>query len=737
MKITTTKLVSILLLFATAFTNRLISQIVNGCAFLKGDFVEIGIAPNGAFGTPGDAPIGYHPRPGVNMLYNPNDNMMMARQRAIGFVADFNKDGWDNGTPNYMGDYFMPGTVQEGFAIDINGVPSKAYSHNYTINGTTGYFGPLTGTLANYNFNATEQKVEWNGQFNNVSVKQIVTLKKSKSYFTCKVVFKNNGTDTARKIYYMRTVDPDNEVITTGTYATNNTIVNQLPNATNKTLVTAVGQQYQAYLGLGTKACEAKCFYLKSGLFPNGNLESIYDQTLPNFYNYIGSGYDDVAIGLVFKVGNLAPGDSTTISYAYILNETDLDDAFIDIDEGFLYNGQIYPAGSIIEQPEGSVLPVSIINGSNYDWTWSPTTNLNTSAGTIVNATVANAPITYIVTGFSNAVGTSTSCNIKTLTITIAPTPGAPLPTVVTPVNYCNNSITVPLVATPSPNGILQWYSTPTGGNPSSTPITPTSTIVGTQLYYVSQIVDAIESNRVPIKVITNPLPTPNLGPNKSICIGANLVLNPGTYSSYKWQDGTTAPTYTINTPNTYWVQVQNAFGCKATDSFTLINLIPAPTNFLPLDTTFCKGNIFTITPKQVFIAYAWSNSSTSPTITVSQFGKYYLTATNSTSCKGVDSIELFKAPCIPFNIPNAFTPNTDGVNDTYKPLITEVVSNYSFNIYNRWGKIIYTTTQPNSGWNGLYKGIAQPMGTYIYHIQFTDSDGIKQKYKGTVLILR
>lgn len=355
------------------FTVSVNAQISNGCVFLQGNFIEVGIAPNGAFGTPADAPSGYHarPLPLLVQLYNPVDGSFGNRTKAVGFVADYGKDGWTVGTPAYFGDYFMPGTVQEGFTIEIDGVRSDAWSNNYQTNLSTGFTGPLTGNNISLTTSTTDKKAIWQGMMNQLFVRQTITLKQSKSYFTANILFKNTGTDTLRKIYYMRTVDPDNEVAITNSYETKNKITYQLPNASNKTLVTATGRQYiQSYLGLGTKDCQARCFFLSFGLFPRASLSSIYNGA--SGYIYRDSSYADSGIGLVFKIGDLAPGDSTTFSYAYILDENDLDEAFSETAPGLMYNGNFYPSGSVIIKPTGTVIPIDIVNGDYYNWTWSP-----------------------------------------------------------------------------------------------------------------------------------------------------------------------------------------------------------------------------------------------------------------------------------------------------------------------------------------------------------------------------
>lgn len=860
--------------------------------FLQGDYVELGIAPNGAFGTPANAPAGYHsrPHPILSSLYNPVTGSYQARNMALGFVADPVKDGWDNGNPAYYGDYFMPGTVQEGYSIQVNGIKSNAWSNNYSNALASGFTGPLTGSNTSYTATATEQIATWEGRMNTLDVRQTITLKKNKLYFTANILFKNTGTDTLRKVYYMRTLDPDNEVSITGNYYTHNKIAAQLPNMYNKTLVTANGMVYPdiSYLGLGTKDCQARCFYHVNSLFAEGDLESIYNGDPA--YLYSDSAITDVAIGIVFKIGNIAPGDSASFSYAYILKASDLDEAFSSTEPGLLYNGNYYPSGSVIVQPTGTVLPVSVINGDYYTWNWSPGTNLNTTTGPNVNATVSNGPILYTVTGVGTG-AVASRCANRSLNITISPYPVVPPPSLFSSqIYYCINQTAVPLSA--SGPGLIRWYTTPTGGTGVLTAPTPSTAIPGVYTWYVSQEIDGVESIRIPVvvtvkdppvillspatpyvckddsvqlivsgtpasytwspastlsasegdtvmasplstqtytvtatdssncknsipvtvevkplpavnvspsgagickgdsllltasgaglsftwdasptilsntgaSVLVNPVqttiyavtgtdafgctskvvdtvkvlppPVPDLGPDKGICNGGTMVLSPGNFATYLWQDGSSQPTFTLNAIGEYWVQVTDAAGCKASDTISVQAELNPPGNFLSGPMSFCRGNELVIKVPG-FNEYLWSDGTTTAKITITKFGAYSLEVTDSYGCKGRDTIQVYDAKCIPFAVPSGFTPNRDGKNEFFRPIITQLVKGYRMGLWNRWGQQVYYTTDYRAGWDGTIQGIKQPAGVYIYQIDFIDADGVPVALKGTFTLIR
>lgn len=89
--------------------------------------------------------------------------------------------------------------------------------------------------------------------------------------------------------------------------------------------------------------------------------------------------------------------------------------------------------------------------------------------------------------------------------------------------------------------------------------------------------------------------------------------------------------------------------------------------------------------------------------------------------------------------IPNAFTPNSDGNNDFFMPFVTYVGwSNYQMRIFNRFGAVMFETTNPRTGWDGRnLKGEAVPPGNYVYLIKVTSSDGKTSEYQGPVTLLK
>lgn len=88
-------------------------------------------------------------------------------------------------------------------------------------------------------------------------------------------------------------------------------------------------------------------------------------------------------------------------------------------------------------------------------------------------------------------------------------------------------------------------------------------------------------------------------------------------------------------------------------------------------------------------------------------------------------------------SFPSAFTPNGDGLNDTYRPVLSGEVTQYLLRIYNRKNQLVFQTTHPEEAWDGNYRGTTQPHGAYLCVIQYTLAGGERKTEKGEFLLLR
>lgn len=101
------------------------------------------------------------------------------------------------------------------------------------------------------------------------------------------------------------------------------------------------------------------------------------------------------------------------------------------------------------------------------------------------------------------------------------------------------------------------------------------------------------------------------------------------------------------------------------------------------------------------------------------------------------DIIISLEGSCDTLYFPSAFTPNNDGRNDYFRGSGNRSVKDYSLTVYNRWGEVVFTTTNVLSGWNGKVKDAEQDAGIYIWVATYSNKAGLLKKRKGTVMLIR
>lgn len=126
--------------------------------------------------------------------------------------------------------------------------------------------------------------------------------------------------------------------------------------------------------------------------------------------------------------------------------------------------------------------------------------------------------------------------------------------------------------------------------------------------------------------------------------------------------------------------------------------------------------------------------------------GRIRVTALNESGCPGNTSeiwVQVKKDQLQPINtdhyvfLPDVFTPNEDGVNDIFVPVVSEGIQSYQLQVFNRWGGTFYSSVQSDSGWDGTDGANPVPEGIYVYHMiaKFSDTEVIEKK--GTITLYR
>ncbi|MEK7255049.1 MAG: gliding motility-associated C-terminal domain-containing protein, partial [Bacteroidota bacterium] len=275
-----------------------------------------------------------------------------------------------------------------------------------------------------------------------------------------------------------------------------------------------------------------------------------------------------------------------------------------------------------------------------------------------------------------------------------------------------------------------------------------------------------------------------DLGADTILCEGETLVLKTGIPGATNlWQDGSTAPQFSTQTPGEFWVSVSKD-GCEYLDTiqvdFTTVEVE------LGNDTLLCGGTSLYLNVQLPNATYLWQDGTQTSTFEISEPGDFWVKVAQG-GCQKSDSISIeyqfspdtilpdFTTICekeilrldasqpdaiyrwhdgstepvftakspgkytveITLNgcvfkdevnlfpcenclfVPNAFSPNGDGFNDEFQAFPGCPIFNFQMQIFDRWGSLVFSSEDPAAGWGGTKKGKKASLGVYVYWISF------------------
>ncbi len=240
-------------------------------------------------------------------------------------------------------------------------------------------------------------------------------------------------------------------------------------------------------------------------------------------------------------------------------------------------------------------------------------------------------------------------------------------------------------------------------------------------------------------------IPDFSIGKDTTICDGSSLLLQPDHYLPVfvcEWQDGQRSTEYTAKKSGIYTAKIFNEY-CAKSDSVSVV--IKNFSQDLGDDIIKCKGSREEIilranVPEGAEVV--WSNGSTDSSVAVTDSGFYWVSVMDFL-CQGSDTMYISYEICdCEVRLPNAFSPNQDGHNDVFYPVLPsdcrQSILQYQLNIFNRFGQRVFSSANPEEGWNGLYGQKPVDAGTYFYEIRYTAGTGNHIHYhKGDVILIR
>jgi gliding motility-associated-like protein len=208
-----------------------------------------------------------------------------------------------------------------------------------------------------------------------------------------------------------------------------------------------------------------------------------------------------------------------------------------------------------------------------------------------------------------------------------------------------------------------------------------------------------------------------------SICEGDSIYLG----NMYRTLEGTYEDNYiTVD-------------GCDSL-VITQLSIDYPPYVELGNDTTLQSGNEYELNAYIPGASYYWQDGSTESYYFVREEGAYFVSVNNQCGSASDTILITFDDLSCQITVPNAFTPDDDGLNDTFIPLFNCNVTEYELIIFNRWGGIVFRTQNPSEGWKGIIDGKPAPEGMYTWIINFRAdnfSNNEMREEKGSVLLLR
>ena len=233
--------------------------------------------------------------------------------------------------------------------------------------------------------------------------------------------------------------------------------------------------------------------------------------------------------------------------------------------------------------------------------------------------------------------------------------------------------------------------------------------------------------------------PVLSLGDTIDICEGESVTIAPeGNFTSFRWHDGSTAPVYTARNQGLISLEVTDQHGCVRSDN-VFLTVHPLPRVNLGRDTALCGNETIVLDAGGDGVQYTWSTGDVSRDISAYQGRQtIWVKVKDMYNCENSDTININACSSIDYfkDMPTAFTPNDDGVNDEWRIPQLQAFPQAVVEIFDRWGNMIFRSEPGYSRpWDGTYQGRDMPVDSYYFIIRLNSGD--MAPLTGTVTLIR
>lgn len=303
----------------------------------------------------------------------------------------------------------------------------------------------------------------------------------------------------------------------------------------------------------------------------------------------------------------------------------------------------------------------------------------------------------------------------------------------------------------------LKFMWSPSSTLSDSTVESPLAVPTSTTIYHVKANIGTCFTDGE-TTVNTAPYPIADAGTAPSVCFGSTTKLNASYMgTNFAWSPTNSLLNYNTLTPTagpqettlyTFTAYDKSVGGCPkpVSDTVTVV-VVPPVQVFAGNDTNIVAGQSLQLNATGAD-TYQWSPSTgmnnsniANPIVKLPdevQEVTYALKGTTAQGCIGYDTVKVYQFKTVPqIFVPSAFTPDGDGRNDILIPVVAGIKQFENFSIYNRLGQLLFTTPSVGVGWDGTYKGLKQPPGTYVFVATAIDYLNHHLIKKGTVVLIR
>lgn len=216
----------------------------------------------------------------------------------------------------------------------------------------------------------------------------------------------------------------------------------------------------------------------------------------------------------------------------------------------------------------------------------------------------------------------------------------------------------------------------------------------------------------------------------------------------YLWSNNATTQSLTNLTAGSYTVTISDAHNCIISSVFNLAYIYDFTVHATPSDSINLGDSVqigYTLTGNTGPFTSLWSPATAlsctdciSPIAAPDLSTVYQIRITNDLGCISTDSVFVYVIPDYNIYIPNAFTPNGNGVNDQWQIYGNlKALKFLDIQVFNRWGELVFRSNDLNFTWDGTYKGAKQEPAMYVWQLDLTFIDGHDINQKGSLTLLR